>query len=88
MKVRDLTRLIEDPYLKEAFESVRMKYLSAFETAPIDEEAGPALVELRKMLKALEDVKQALNDALHNAEFEELPSEAGPEEYHGRGSQH
>lgn len=87
-KLRDLTALINDPYLKGAFEDVRQKYLAAFENAPIDDDTGPALVELRKMLKALEDVKQSLNDALHDAEFEELPRPASEEDYHGRGSPH
>lgn len=85
-KLRNLTALINDPYLKGAFEDVRQKYLAAFESAPIDDDTGPALVELRKMLKALEDVKQSLNDALHDAEFEELPRPASEEDYHGRGS--
>ena len=87
-KLRDLTALINDPYLKDAFESVRQRYLTAFETSPIEDDAGPALVELRKMLKALEDVKQTLYDALHDAEFEELQPKVSEEDYHGRGSHH
>lgn len=56
--------LIEDPVLKDAFESVRMALLERFESCPIRDREGQH--EIKLMLKLLTDVHANLNSVINS----------------------
>lgn len=55
-------RYLEDPIVKDAFENVRLRYLEMMEMAPVNssQENVMLLLDCKKMLQALDDVKAAL----------------------------
>lgn len=64
--------LLEDKDLKEAFKTVREYYRDLIESTPIDSSNPEPLMDIRKMLKALGDVEQALHAAIQDGHLEDF----------------
>ena len=60
-------RLLNDPLLIEAFEKVRSAVLSQFEASPVRDTEGRE--HLFKMLKALNDARSHLEQAMRGGKF-------------------
>lgn len=66
-------KLVNDPDLAEAFESVRQYYRDLIEECPIDDDT--ALLDVRKMLHLLQDVRSHLMQAIQEGELEDFRSQ-------------
>lgn len=65
-----IQKLLEDPDLIEAFDAVRQNYLSLIENTPLSDDT--ALLDIRKMLHLLNDVKQDLVTAIEDGKLEDF----------------
>lgn len=63
-KADRVRQLIEDPELNEAFDLVREKYRDLIEDTPVSDDN--ALLDIRKMLHLLRDVKAHLHQAIED----------------------
>jgi hypothetical protein len=63
-------KLIDDPDLTEAFEVVRQRYRDLIEETPVSDDG--ALLDIRKMLYLLKEVKEALHTALQQGHLEDF----------------
>ncbi len=64
--------LIDDPLLNEAFENIRLLYLSMIEDLPLDEDKGKdALYDIRRMLHLLRAVKEDLGTMIQDGHLED-----------------
>lgn len=66
-------KLVTDPDLAEAFENVRQYYRDLIEECPIDDDT--ALLDIRKMLHLLQDVRSHLTQAIQEGELQDFRSE-------------
>lgn len=73
-KADRVKELMENPHLQEAFDSVKAHYLRKLEEAPVDssEETLTLILDLKKMLQALDDVKATLEAAIQDGALEDF----------------
>jgi hypothetical protein len=71
--------LLEDPDLKEAFETCRERYRDLIEETPISDDG--ALLDIRKMLHLLKEVEKNLHAAIQKGTLEDF--NANEQEKHG-----
>lgn len=64
-RAQQAERLLKDPLLSEAFEKVRQAILAKFEQSPVRDSEGRE--HLFKMLKALNDARGYLEQAIQDA---------------------
>jgi len=75
-KADRIKKLIADPDLAEAFQSVRQKYLNLIEFTPLADDT--ALLDIRKMLQLLRDVEQDLKQSIDNGKLEDFRATEQP----------
>ena len=73
-KADQVKRLLENPVLQEAFENARLFYLDQLENMPINSSQDNinAVLDLKKMLRALEDVKATLHEEIQRGIYEDF----------------
>ena len=75
-KADRIKKLMESPELKGAFVTVRQKYLDLIEFTPLSD--ATALLDIRKMLQLLRDVKQDLKTAIDTGKLEDFRATEQP----------
>lgn len=65
-------RLVNDPDLKAAFNTVREFYRDKIEETPLSTKNDEALHDIRKMLHLLKDVEQHLHEAIQTGHLEDF----------------
>ena len=69
-----IKELLANPYLEEAFQNVHDRYMRMLETAPVNntEDNLVLILDIKKQLQALKDVKQDLQNSVRDGDFEDL----------------
>ncbi|MEM8715456.1 MAG: hypothetical protein AAGE92_06695 [Cyanobacteria bacterium P01_G01_bin.4] len=72
-KADRVRELLANPYLQEAFENVRLNYMDMLENAPVNnsDDNVTLILDIKKQLKALEDVKNDLENTVRDGEVQD-----------------
>lgn len=75
-KADRIQKLVDDPDLKAAFQTVRQKYFNMIEQSPLTDDT--ALLDIRKMLHLLRDVEKDLHTAISTGKLEDFRATEQP----------